>query len=330
MDVDEDDIIPLKTKLLEIIDYTDLTLECDGKQFKVHRAYVCAQSPVIAAALKGSFMEAKTGLLNVSFDIQSVRRFIEFIYTGDYHMSPDPAIELLLSTVLDETSTPETQPKDTETDEEGVDDPAAGLGSEADVPEPLEGISDRLICHSRMNSIADYYNVPALAALSRSKTEAILASEWSAEPFCDLVQQSIGYTNDKRFLRILGTAAADHILELHGKPIFYEGGIAEWLASYIIPTIVSKLVDAEVREAQLVSRLSSAEWVAKRESLESVRLLKNVNECVQLLKKHRACRNPLCNAEFTCYFDYNSQRDPPTYILHCSRCHAGHDLREVC
>ncbi len=46
----------LATKLLNIKDYSDLTLECDEQEFRVHRATVCAQSPVIAAALRGDFM----------------------------------------------------------------------------------------------------------------------------------------------------------------------------------------------------------------------------------------------------------------------------------
>lgn len=35
--------------------YSDLTLECKGEEFKVHKAIVCAQSPVIAAAVAGVF-----------------------------------------------------------------------------------------------------------------------------------------------------------------------------------------------------------------------------------------------------------------------------------
>ncbi|KAI0456782.1 hypothetical protein F5B21DRAFT_502079 [Xylaria acuta] len=138
----------LTTKLLNIRDYSDLTLECDEQEFRVHRAIVCAQSPVIAAALKGDYIEAKNGVLHVSFDIESMRRFIEFMYTGDYHVSYNPALELLTSV------------------DEGAD--TAGPDLSISVFMPSERISDRLLCHGRMNSIADYYDVPALAELSTS------------------------------------------------------------------------------------------------------------------------------------------------------------------
>lgn len=35
--------------------YSDLVLECQGKQFKVHRAIVCGHSPVLAAACDSDF-----------------------------------------------------------------------------------------------------------------------------------------------------------------------------------------------------------------------------------------------------------------------------------
>lgn len=86
----------LTTKLQNIKDYSDLILECDGQEFRVHRAIVCAQSPVLAAALRGEFVvsctsntaqiivftnrqEAKTSTVHVSFDIKTVRRLIEFM-----------------------------------------------------------------------------------------------------------------------------------------------------------------------------------------------------------------------------------------------------------
>lgn len=36
--------------------------------------------------------EAQTGVLKVSFDIESVQRMIEYMYTGDYQISPDPVV----------------------------------------------------------------------------------------------------------------------------------------------------------------------------------------------------------------------------------------------
>ena len=35
--------------------YSDLTLVCEEQEFKVHKAIVCSQSPVLAAACDGDF-----------------------------------------------------------------------------------------------------------------------------------------------------------------------------------------------------------------------------------------------------------------------------------
>jgi len=35
--------------------YSDLTMVCHGQEFRVHRAVVCPQSPVLAAACDGNF-----------------------------------------------------------------------------------------------------------------------------------------------------------------------------------------------------------------------------------------------------------------------------------
>ena len=41
--------------------YSDLRIVSDGHQFQVHRAVVCAQSPVISAACDGGFQVCAVG-----------------------------------------------------------------------------------------------------------------------------------------------------------------------------------------------------------------------------------------------------------------------------
>ncbi|KAI0540557.1 hypothetical protein GGR58DRAFT_511502 [Xylaria digitata] len=223
---------PLATKLLNIRDYSDLIIECDdGQKFRVHRAIVCGQSSVVAAALNGPFTEAQTGVLHVSFDFQSVRRLIEFMYEGDYQVSHNPDIDILSSGVSDGTLI--KQLEDMRIIDEGTD--PAKLDPDVGALELSEIISGRLICHARMNCIADYYDVPALAGLSTTKVQNILVNEWSAKSFCYLLQESLGSTRDKNFHRMLGEEAANHIHELFDNDIFDEGGPAEGIAAYVLP-----------------------------------------------------------------------------------------------
>lgn len=41
--------------LLESGNYSDLIIDCQGTEFKVHRVLVCPQSPMIDAAVSGQF-----------------------------------------------------------------------------------------------------------------------------------------------------------------------------------------------------------------------------------------------------------------------------------
>jgi hypothetical protein len=89
--------------LLESGFFSDLIVECQGVEFKVHRAIVCSGSPMLLAACSGSFkvrdehwqnwfptnrakQEAEDG--RVKFpeeDPKILSRVICFLYTGDYN-----------------------------------------------------------------------------------------------------------------------------------------------------------------------------------------------------------------------------------------------------
>ncbi|KAI1130097.1 hypothetical protein F5Y10DRAFT_263519 [Nemania abortiva] len=222
----------------------DLILECDGQEFGVHKAKFCDKSPVMRAALTGNFLEAKTSVLRVSFDIQSVRRLIEFIYRGDYRESLEPAIQF-----------GEKQPTD----------------------KLSEVISDRLICHGRMNCVADYYDIPALAALSRYKAAEILGTDWCAEAFYNLVRQSVGSTGDKVFLKMLADVAVDHFFELLQRG-FFASNLAEELAPHFLPMILSTLeTEKECRE----------HGVDVHQAYKGARLSQNTEESTYLLDELR-------------------------------------------
>ncbi|KAK5467446.1 hypothetical protein LTS15_000419 [Exophiala xenobiotica] len=72
--------------LLESGFFSDLIVECQGVEFKVHRAIMCSGSPMLLAACNGSFKEAEDG--RVKFpeeDPKILSRVICFLYTGEYN-----------------------------------------------------------------------------------------------------------------------------------------------------------------------------------------------------------------------------------------------------
>ncbi len=282
------------------------------------------------------------GVLHMSFDIDSVRRLIEFMYSGDYQISYNPALDILASSAPSKNCTAEKQAKEIEigasssiflahpawSDHAEVDDSVdntAKLDMSIDVLEPSESISGRLLFHGRMNSIADYYDVSALTKLSTARVKEILAKEWSVEAFCNLLQQCIGSTSDKDFLRMLGAEAVEHVGELSERNFFDEGGLAEGLAPYALPYCAQRLKTAEGRGRGLESSLLFEKEAGERASRELARLSQNIEECIQVLKRHQYCRSAQCDAEFRCYLDYKGPSNNPTYILRCARCRCRHE-----
>ncbi|KAA8641532.1 BTB/POZ domain-containing protein [Aspergillus tanneri] len=72
------------SKILSSGRYSDLTLTCDGQKFNVHKAIVCSQSPVLAAACNGNFQESITNTIHVKFKSETVNQMVEFLYNQDY------------------------------------------------------------------------------------------------------------------------------------------------------------------------------------------------------------------------------------------------------
>ncbi|KAJ6785135.1 hypothetical protein PWT90_08155 [Aphanocladium album] len=76
--------------LAELLDsgrYSDLTIICHEQQFKVHKAVVCAQSDVIAKPfeLGTEYSETQVNSFTVKgFHVDTVKRFLQFLYRGEY------------------------------------------------------------------------------------------------------------------------------------------------------------------------------------------------------------------------------------------------------
>ncbi|TFB05534.1 hypothetical protein CCMA1212_003178 [Trichoderma ghanense] len=90
--------------LLRSGQFSDLTVVCRGTEFKLHKVIACLQSPVFLAAVNSDFQEGRTGVIKIDqFDPETVRRLVEFLYTGDYDrqpQEPQPAQEQTQGTVL--------------------------------------------------------------------------------------------------------------------------------------------------------------------------------------------------------------------------------------
>ncbi|EXJ65649.1 uncharacterized protein A1O5_11176 [Cladophialophora psammophila CBS 110553] len=54
---------PIMVRMMESGEFSDLKFLCNGQEFKVRKAVVCVQSPMIKAATRGQFKEANTNII---------------------------------------------------------------------------------------------------------------------------------------------------------------------------------------------------------------------------------------------------------------------------
>ncbi|KAI0536336.1 hypothetical protein GGR58DRAFT_514651 [Xylaria digitata] len=251
--------LPLGTRLSNIKDFSDLTLVCHGRKYGLHKAIVCSHSAVIANDLRSGPRGATASFLHVPFDTESTKRLIEFMYTGNYQLSPDRALELLSSGMSRDSAV------DFATDLPKLDDPSNGKD---ELWNPYN-VHEGLACHARMDSIASYYDIPALSALARTKVDDILEHEWSADAFCGLIQESLDSTSDQEYYQMLAEKAVNHADELVERHVFEKGGVAERLAPHMLPILMGTLKTAEAREQELRSDLSLEKSQRKDEDQKS-------------------------------------------------------------
>ncbi|KAH8663696.1 BTB/POZ protein [Tricladium varicosporioides] len=306
---------PGLTRLMDSDKYSDLKLVCQGQEFKVHKAIVCIQSPVLAAACDSGFQEATTNVVNIDeFDARTVRRMVEFMYTKEYNDRVEQVSENTGAEYQGSSSLLASTPTTTEI----------------------------LLCHVHMNAIADYYDIPQLKQLANTKIQPLLENTWSPDNFSDIVREVFNSTSDTALRKIMASTAATHMEELVELEDFATLDAMSEFAISIIRTIIAAYKDREDLSTQKLqavqsqlqqtkSRLQSAEQdcsdeksLRDRATTRADHIIENVDNCIEILSKTRTCRNPRCEADFTCYIERGGFIDEPKYTLRCARCRCRH------
>ncbi|KAI1364773.1 hypothetical protein F5Y08DRAFT_306061 [Xylaria arbuscula] len=296
--------------------FSDLTLICGDESFKAHKAYLCRHSPVIAAALTGEFIEAKTNEMVISFDLPTVKRFIDFIYMGDYDLSTYTASDILSSGCIAEPGAAtdgvgkEIVLASGAADSTVDDVDSEGVDSGDAAPEDSHPIRDQLLQHGLMNSIADYYAIPKLGALAIKKTTRFLTDNWSGRDFCDFVRGFTGSTGDARFY-MLSDIVMDHLSEILEYRLLDNTDIVQELSPHLLVKCCTSLADS----LKLLDITSDKATTASND----------VDHCRSLLSNWRLCRNSNCDGRFDGFIDVGSTLPGHQYILRCIKCRCRHE-----
>ncbi|KAL3423052.1 hypothetical protein PVAG01_04799 [Phlyctema vagabunda] len=176
--------------LLDSGKYSDLTISCHGRHFKVHKAIVCSSSKPLAAAIDGSFKEAIAGVINLDDDDSEViASMVKFLYTGIY---PDGRL-----------NRPDFQ-------------------NDADQISWQEHQSQCLLFNAKVYTVADKYDIKLLEDHAAAKYKEILEDGWTGSGFIASMKTAFEMlpSIDKTLKRIITNAAAQHVSMLLTNPEF--------------------------------------------------------------------------------------------------------------
>jgi hypothetical protein len=245
---------------------------------------------------------------------------VEFLYTGNYGdpYLPEglllPCITLCArecSSILVETTAAGDQQSSTS-------------GDEADTSSSM--LVQRLLRHVRANAIADYYNIPKLAELTRSKIQQAHLDEWDPNAWLDVTKTALTITGDSDFHDTLAQIFAGHASEFLDKE---QGG--EIIGDFGMGVLRHRIQAANMDDYRLRLEILElgeelrAEQV-RREVLEARlhRVIENMRNCVQTLGERDMCRNGTCHADFDCYIEQRGQTHEPMFTLRCAKCRCKH------
>lgn len=84
--------------LLQSGQYSDVTLNVKGKEFRCHKNILAAHSPVFAAMLEHDTKEKATGVVNIDdYDPETFADFLHFMYSGSsQYLNSENVIDLYI------------------------------------------------------------------------------------------------------------------------------------------------------------------------------------------------------------------------------------------
>jgi len=187
LDVPSLTVLRANAVLLKSGRYSDLTIKCQEREFKVHKAVVCMQSSFFEACVDGGFRESLDGVINLADDDpDTVSRMLSYIYTMNY------------------------------SDKDPAHTPSSDDGSDDDELDESTVKRSQLRNNVLVYSIADKYGIDGLKNYARNQFERLQSSE-TLDKSVLLETAALVYDvtrGDDRALRELITARLTRALDI--------------------------------------------------------------------------------------------------------------------
>ncbi|KAJ8106542.1 hypothetical protein OPT61_g9463 [Boeremia exigua] len=215
--------------------YSDLTITCGGRVYKVHRVVVCSRAGFFARAIKFGGQEAQAGTIDLpEDDPETVELLLHFLYGGEYHPgSEQDGAALPTRAVCTPRGYAYTYAfphvcSDYEWGEcmyicphHRCGDGMTFFGSNHFTcsicntpPLPaLNGTADQLLTHAKMYEMGDKYDVEGLKDLAREKFDRACKHFWKTPSFAVAAHHAFSTTvdDDKGLRDIVSTTISEHI-----------------------------------------------------------------------------------------------------------------------
>ncbi|RMY49792.1 hypothetical protein D0865_07286 [Hortaea werneckii] len=134
---------------------SDITIKCEGREFKVHR---------LIAACQNGMLESQTGVIeHKTFDADTVERLLEYVYTRDYQLPEPTAVSVRAI---------------------GTSEPNGGTDEVT-----ITDANAKCILHTRMYAIGDYYQLPTLKDRALFRVQSAVQVEFEADGFAYVVKE---------------------------------------------------------------------------------------------------------------------------------------------
>ena len=175
----------------------------------------------------------------------------------------------------------------------------------------IPGPDESLKQHIRVNSIADYYNIPDLATLSTQKAKESCGRNWNATQFLTAVKTVPNMTGQGGLQVMLADQIAQHMDELLEHDEF-KAIVGDF--SFSILRKHAELAKGD----SLRQQQNSLQATQNRMFLDA----SNMRTCINTLNYQNDCRN--CGSFFTCYIDELEGENCSSFILRCQDCLCRH------